>query len=225
MDQERNAGEQRTVDDALQQGRQLQAEQQRQNADAARMNTADSVGARQAVAQRSGQMADKLKDLTQQMDRIARNNQQDQPPTARAVRSAAHSVRSTRLENQKRAARQMAAGKAPAPYLRDVTEPQIGRGIDNLNKQLEQAQAAANAAQNQQKGVQSLDKTRDVVSGLQSLEERIQQQADRQSARRLGASGAQPGQQQTGQQKSGDQQSGKSQNGKSQQQSQGQQGK
>jgi hypothetical protein len=216
MDQERNAGQQRSVDDALQQARQLQADQQKQSADAARMNSADSAGARQSMAQRSGQMADKLKDLTQQMDRIAQNNRQEQPATSHAVKSAADSVRSSRLENQMRAAKQMAAGNAPASYLRDVTEPQIGKGIDNLNKQLEQAQQAEAAAQNQQKGAQSLDKARDVVSGLQSLEERIQQQADRQNERRLASGAPQNGQQQNGQQQNSQQQNGKQQSGKQQ---------
>src|SRR3954470_1115717 len=186
IDREKNAGGERDVNDALQKARELQNQQREVNAQASRLTSSDSAGARQSIAQRSGQMAEQLKDLTQQMDRIAQNNRQDQPATSRAVRSAADSVRASRLENQMRAAQQMASGRAPGTYLRDVVEPQISAGIDNLNKQLDKAQQAAGEAQNQQKGMQSLDKTRDVVSGLESLEERVQQQVDRANARRLG---------------------------------------
>src|ERR1043166_64393 len=141
------------------------------------------------------------------MDRIARNNQQKQPGTSSAVRNAIDSLRASQLESQMRAGQQMAANGSSGNYIRDVAEPQITNGIESLNRQLEQAQAAANSAQNQQRGAQSLDKTREVIAGLQSLQERMQQQIERDSARRLGSgqegSGAQGQQSQnsaTGQQ-------------------------
>ncbi|HET9424558.1 MAG TPA: hypothetical protein VFO55_04230 [Gemmatimonadaceae bacterium] len=196
MDQERRQGEQKNVNDALDKARQLKAEQQRVNNDVNRLNTADSAAARREIAQRSGQMADEVRELTQQMDRIARNVQSEQPAAARALRNAADSVRAARLESQIRAAQQMAGGNTPSNYLRDVAEPQISRGIDNLNRQLEQAQQAANSAQNQQAGEQSLDKVRDVVSGVESLAERVQQQVDQANARRLTGQGQEQGQEQ-----------------------------
>jgi hypothetical protein len=229
MDQERQAADQKNVNDALEKARQLKAEQQRVNSDVNRLGTADSSAARQEIAQRSGQMANDLRELTGEMERIARNVQSEQPAASRALRSAADSVRDSRLESQIRAAQQMAGSNTPSNYLRDVTEPQISRGIDNLNRQLEQAQQAANAAENQQAGAQSLDKVRDMVNGVESLAERVQQQVDQANARRL--TGQQPGgeqgqaqgeQNQQGQQGRGQQGEGRQGQG---QQGQGQQGR
>src|SRR5206468_10807906 len=98
---------------------------------------------------------------------------------------------------------------APADWMNSA-EQQISGDIADLGQRLKQAQDAAQGGNAQRQQAQAADKARDLVRGLQSMDERMRQRSEQQNRQQ------QNGQRQNGQQQKGQQQNGQQQNGQQQ---------
>ena len=223
LDQEKNGRSSRDLGDAMRQAQQL-AEQEKQVQgevqQLAQSTAAAAAGAtpqqqqqqsqlRQSIAQQKGAMADGVKQLASKLDRMALDSRGESKEASRALATAADTLRGRRVEDKLRYTQQQTRS-APPDWLNSA-EQQIGADLADLGQRLQQAQTAAQASGGQRQQAQAADKARDLVRGLESLDERVRQRAEQQ-----------PQQQQQQQQSAGRGQQ-QAQNGQGQQNQQNQQ--
>jgi len=158
------------------------------------------------LMERKDQMEGEVADLERELDSTSAEFRRDERDASRALQDAANGIRESKLKEKIRYSRGLIRARSPE-YARQFEE-EIGGDIGDLQRQL--AEAAEVVGKSQGTGLeQALDSTRDLMRGLESLEQRIQQsgqQADNQQQGQQG--GDQQGQQggdQQGQQ-GGDQQ-------------------
>jgi hypothetical protein len=144
-------------------------------------------------------MATEVQQLERDLERMARDNRAQQSGTSQAMRDAANRIRSTRLQDRINYSRQT-MGAPSREFARNV-ERQIQTDLDSVASRVQRlASASAAGTDSAQRVARSLDRARDVVRGLSSIDERMRQRAG-QGER--GAPG-QPGQpEQQGQQGQG----------------------
>jgi Domain of unknown function (DUF4175) len=195
LDRERAGRAQRDVQDALQTQQNLAAQQQRVAGEIARLGAADpsrQPAIRQSIAQGQQAMSDSVNSLTSRLDRMALDNRRDQPEAARAIAEASDTLKKHGTADRLGFLSHNAARTAPQPYLAQQQQP-IGKDIADLGQQLQQANAAAGKQSDQQRQAEALDRMRDLVQGLQSVGERMQQAAGQSKGGTQ--PGAQPGRQ------------------------------
>jgi hypothetical protein len=148
----------------------------------------------------------KVADLQQQLEKIANEMRRDEKDAARKLDEAAGSIRDKRIREKIRYTKGALQG-AGSQYARGMEED-IALNLQNLQKKIDDAAGAVGKASKQDAVARAADKTRDLVRGMESLDQRMR-----------------------GQQQQGKGQDGKGQNGKAQgqqgkegQQGQGQQG-
>lgn len=239
LDQERNGRSSRDLNDAMKKAQQLADQEKKVQSDEQKLTQAQGAGGagagqqkdiQQSIADQKNAMADEVKDIKSQLDRMANDSRRDQKDVSRALSGAADTLRGRKTEEKLRYSAG-AARTAPAEWL-NSTEPQIATDIADLGQRLQQAQTAAQAGNGQRQQAQAADKTRDLVRGLESMDERMRQRAEQGGAPGQGQDQGrrlQQGQQGQGQQGQGQAQNQQGQNGQNgqpngQQNAQGQQG-
>lgn len=202
LDNERNNRVQRAVDEAAETGRRLAEEQRQVQADVDRQSSAQGQERQElqrSIEQRKGAMADSVKSLATRLDRIALDGRREQPQVADQVQEAADTLRRRRIEDKIRIT-QNSLNETPQEY-QNLNERLIGSDIAQLNKELEQAQQAARsgrASNSQQREGEQMDRARELVRGMESLDERRQQGQQNQQGQQ-----GQQGQSQEGQRSQG----------------------
>src|SRR5262249_2746642 len=163
-------------------------------------------------------------DLKSKMDRMALESKRDQKDVSRALESAADTLRGRRTEEKLRYS-QREARNAQQEWMKSF-EPMVSSDITDLAQRVAQPQAAAPNRTGQREQAQAADKARDLVRGLESLDERMRQRAEQNgNQRRLSDQGQQGQQSQQGQQGQQGQQNQQGQQGQQgQQNQQGQKG-
>ena len=116
-------------------------------------------------------MADTLRDLTRRIDQLAGETGRSQPAASRALGEAVDTLRARRIEDRIRASQQ-ALGTASQQNL-DNLERSIGDGLNDLGQRLQKAADASSQASSGQRQQQALDRMRDLVRGMETLDERI----------------------------------------------------
>jgi hypothetical protein len=233
LDREREGRASRDATDAAKTAREL-AEAQRRIADAQRQlgeqPGAESGERGRALSERKGELADRVRDFKGQLDRSALDTRRDQPETARQMQEAANSLRDRKTEEKIRYSRGLIG--AGDPEQARSLEGQISAELDSTARALERAAASAGSGDGRREG-EALDRARDLVRGLSSLDERMrdreggerrapgeQQESNQrpreQQQRGQQQSGQQPGQQPAGQQPGGQQPGGQQQSGQPQ---------
>ena len=219
LDREREGRGTRDANDAAKTGRQL-AEEQRRVAEAQR-RLADQPGAEsgepgRALSEQKGALADRVRDFKGQLDRSAMDTRRDQPETARQMQEAANALRDRKTEEKIRYSRGL-IGSGDPEQARSL-EGQITAELDSTARALERAAESAGSRNSRREG-EALDRARELVRGLSSLDERMRErEARRDAGQRTEGSGQreQPGDQQRGQEQRGQQQSGQQQSGQQQ---------
>jgi hypothetical protein len=145
---------------------------------------------------------------------MSRDLARERPEAARDLREAARGMREGRLRDKIQFSRGVMRQGA-ADYVRNW-EQGIIDDLDSLSNRLDRANASANGDNTQNSPDRTLDKARDLVRGLSSIDERMR---DRENQ-----ANAQQGQQGQGQQGQGQQQGQQGEGQQGQQQGQGQQG-
>lgn len=234
LEEARQSGQAGGIEDAARRAREL-ADQQR---DVARdvQDLANAGAARpereQRLDERKTAMAGEVQQLQSDIERMSRDLARDRPEAARDLREAARGMREGRLGDKIQFSRGVMRQGA-ADYVRNF-EQSITEDLDSLSSRLDRANATASGSGNRQGNeAQTLDRARDLVRGLSSIDDRMrdrENQAGFQQGQggRQGQQQGQQGQGQQGQQGQGQQgqpsQQGQQGQGQQGQQGQGQQG-
>ena len=234
LDQQRSGRLERDVQDVLESAKDLNRREQQMAGDVGKLwenaNAQERAQQLQGLTEKKGQMANELRDLKGRMDKLSLDSRRENKDAANGLAEASKTLRDKKTEEKIRASQ--GAMRYSGPEYTKQLENAIGNDLNDLQQRLEQvASAARNGAgkqSDQQAQSQALDKTRDLVRGMQSLDERMRNAQSRGGEGPQSAGQQQPGQNgQAGQQPNGQQGQGQSgqRNGQRGQQGQnGQQG-
>jgi hypothetical protein len=120
-------------------------------------------------------MADTARDLAGRLERAARSARQ-QASLARKIADAADTLRDRHIEDKLRVTAQRLRGTSPE--YQKMTEGIITSDIDRLNRALDDARVAARnsrAGNDERRNADAMDRARDLVRGMESLDERAGQ--------------------------------------------------
>jgi uncharacterized protein DUF4175 len=208
LENERNNSFGNGVQNALETARRLREQEKQVASEIDKLNGADGSQRTSQLAETKGQMADAVRSLRNQLDRMSLDNRREQKETAQKLGEAAQALRDSRLEDRIRQSQQYIR-QAPPEIAKQIETP-IQASIEDLAQRLESA--ARSAEQGGQAGAgqrqaQAADRARDLVNGVESMAERMRQRQD--ANRRLGQGGTQGDSAAGG----GRQQNGRAQNG------------
>jgi hypothetical protein len=129
----------------------------------------------QSLTERKAQMADQLRDLKSRMDKLSLDSRRENKDAANGLAEASKTMRDHKTEEKIRAS-QGAIRYSGSEYSKSL-EGAIGNDINDLQQRLEQVATAAREGagkpSDQTAQSQALDRTRDLVRGIQSLDERM----------------------------------------------------
>jgi len=153
----------------------------------------------QSLAQRKEAMDAKVADLQNQLEKLANDMRRDEKDAARKLDEAAGSIRDKRIREMIRYSRAALNG-SPNQYARAMEES-IGSNLDALSKKINEAAGSMGKQAKQDSLSRAADKARDITRGLESLDQKMRDQA-KQNGAQSNQRGAQSGQQsaQSGQQ-------------------------
>src|SRR3954470_6967551 len=177
---ERNQGGrgERDLQRAQRQAEELANEQKDVAADVNALDQAEAGAGRQGKAQALGQRKDamdaKVADLQQQLEKIANEMRRNEKDAARKLDEAAGSIRDKRIREKIRYTKGALQG-AGSQYAKGMEED-IGANLDALQKKIADAAAAVGKASKQDAVARAAEKARDLVRGMESLDQRMRAQ-------------------------------------------------
>ncbi|MEX2584371.1 MAG: DUF4175 family protein, partial [Gemmatimonadota bacterium] len=174
LEREQAQGVQNQADDVARRAQRL-AEEQRRIAQDMQNLPEDGASRNQRaddLIERKEQQAREVEDLESQLDRLATESRQEQPDASRGFRAAAETIRQNELPEQIRASRVSVRPNMPAEFGRRI-EQEIQSGLDELRDRAQEASRSITTPNEQ--GERSLDQARDLVRGLESMQERLRQ--------------------------------------------------
>ena len=184
------------LNDATTRARALAEEQrgvQRDVEQLGKSGAAERTEQERRLDERKAGMEERVKALTSDLDRLARENRQSNPRAARAAQDAASSARQSRLGDKIRYSRDVIRGAGAADYARNL-ERSIQQDLDSLATRVSGAAGAAVAGRDSsQRTSRALAQARDLVRGLSSLDDRLREREEKAGGRggRPSAAGAQ----------------------------------
>lgn len=183
LEQGRQAGIERQVQDALAEAERLRDQQERIAGDVARLDPADRRSEQvRRLQERKEALAAAVADLERRLDRLAAASRAEQKEAARNLQEAANAIRDTKLVDKILWSRGVVQER-PGEYAR-MLEEQIGADIDRVRENIAKA-AASVGRSTEDRLAQALDRTRELVSGLESFDDRLRERArQRAEARR-----------------------------------------
>ena len=150
----------------------------------------------QRLMERKNEMFDEVTDLERGLDSTSAEFRRDERNASRELQEAANGIRESKLKEKIRYSRGLVRARSPE-YAKQFEE-EISGDIADLEQQLAEAAEAVGNAQGT--GLeQALGQARDLVRGLESLEQRIRQ-GDERAADQGGQTGESGEQDQSGQQ-------------------------
>ncbi|MDH3734942.1 MAG: DUF4175 family protein, partial [Gemmatimonadota bacterium] len=188
LENRQSASSQREVDDALQRAERI-VDRQRELADdvsnAAEDGSPDEL---RDLRDRKDELAQEVDALEQDLDRVARESRREQPEAARSLQEAAETIRESRLRDKLLFSKGV-LGSRSADYANNF-EQQITSDTEAVRDRVAEASQAFSESDPRRLGEQ-LDETRDLVRGLESLRERIEQRQEGQAGGEQGEGGQQ----------------------------------
>ena len=139
-----------------------------------------------SLMERKDQMATEVADLERQLDNTSADFRRDEREASRRLQEGADSIRRNKLKEKIRYSRGVILGRAPEYSV--AFEQQIGADIEAIRQALTEAQAAVGNDPVDQ-WTEALEATRDLMRGVQSLDQRVSEE---------GQQGGQAGGQQAG---------------------------
>jgi hypothetical protein len=182
---ERIAREQRAISQEM---RQLGASG-RAGADGTTPGSPGSDGERmQRLMERQDSLASAIDTLESRLGKLSRESMRDQPEASRQLRSTADDIRQSRLSDQVRYSKGLTRDPS-SEYARAFSE-QLTRQTDSLEQRVSRAaDALRSAGREQQQANRTLDQARDLVRGLESLEDRTREARGRSGQQSQGGRG------------------------------------
>src|SRR5947207_9878498 len=185
----------RDIQRALRQAEELAKDQKGIPSDVNALDQGQGGEGRQAraqqLAQRKDAMDTKVGDLQQQLEKLANETRRDQREASRRLDDAAGSIRDKKIREMIRYSKSALNGNA-TQYARGMEET-IGSNLDALQKKIGDAAAAMGKASQQDTLARAADKTRDLVRGIESLDQRMRERS--QNGRNQNGQRSQNGQQ------------------------------
>src|SRR5205823_37892 len=204
--QEMNGRSQRDIQHALSQARQLAEDQKDIASEVNKLDEQQGVDRRvkaQQLALRKFTMDNQLGDLQSELEKLANDARKDEKDASRKLDEAAGGIRDKRVREKIRYSRSVLQGATPqsAPGM----EEDIAANLDALEKKIAEAQGAVGNKSKQDSLSKAADKTRELVRGMESLDQRMRDRANQQAknSQQQGQQGQQ-GQQVQGGQGGGD---------------------
>ncbi len=206
LDQNREGRGARDASDVEQRGERI-AREQRAIADEMRRLGASGTGgaegtpsgsagrdgeAMRRVMERQDSLANAIDTLESRLGRLSRESMRDRPAAARQLRSTADGIRQRRLSDQVRYSKGLARDPS-SEYASAFTE-QLTRQTDSLAQRVSRAAAALRSeGREQQRAGRALEEARDLVRGLESLQERTGQAGEQSRSTGAADGGAEGG--------------------------------
>ncbi len=189
LDENRTAGVEREVDAALRRAERLSELQERVTEQVGAMSQGQQGEALQRLLERKEQMAGEVRDLERQLDGLAQDTRREQPEGSRSLREAVAGIRDNKLREKILYSRGVVQGRS-REYAQNFEE-QIGADLEELRDRIAQARDALGESP-ETRLARGLDRTRDLVNSLESLESRIQDRREGQPGQQ-GQQNDQPG--------------------------------
>ncbi|MFV2006610.1 MAG: DUF4175 family protein [Longimicrobiales bacterium] len=157
--------------------------------------------ARRLFERKEAQAAE-VADLERQLDRVSADSRQGQRDASERLKEAANSIRDNKLKERIRYSRGLI--QARDPEFTEGFEEETANAIDELRDRIAEGMEAINESGDGDRRAEALDRTRDLVRGVESLGRRLEErgQGDRRGQGQEGQEGQQ-GQGQEGQQGQG----------------------
>jgi len=175
LDQQRTDRLARDIENALSQVRKLAEEQDSVQADVRRLDQAGPTRNAQVqrLLERKDLEAKSVEGIERELDRTASDFRRERQEAARKVQEAADTIRDTRLKEKIQYSKGVVQGAPPAQAAE--FEAQIGSDIANLESRLREAAAAAGTVERDRRA-EALERARNLVRGMESLEQRAREQ-------------------------------------------------
>ena len=125
----------------------------------------------QQLAQRKDAMDAKVADLQQQLEKLANETRRDEKDASRKLDEAAGSIRDKKIREMIRYSKATLQG-AGSQYARGM-EDTIGTNLEALQKKIADAAGAMGKSSKQDAMARAADKARDLVRGMESLDQRM----------------------------------------------------
>ena len=195
LQRNQNGRGERDVQDAARQAQELADEQKQIANDVQGLEgqQGPSRDARtQALQARKDAMDQKLGQLQDSLEKLANDARGSSKDAARKLDEAAGSITDKRLREKVRYTRNTLRSNQPGDYAKAM-EADIQSNLEALKNKIGDAQSAFGQANKQDAVGRAADKTRDLVRGMESLDQRMRDKA--QQSARNGQQGQQQGQQ------------------------------
>jgi len=203
LQQNQSGRGQRDVQDAMRQAESL-ADQQKQVASEVQGMEGTSGAAKDAKAQslqaRKDAMDQQLGQLQDQLEKLANDARGNARDAARKLDEAAGSITDKRMREKVRYTKNTLRGQA-SEYAKAM-ESDIQSNLEGLKGKIGEAQAAFGQADKQDAVGRAVDKARDLVRGMESLDQRMRDKAQQSARGQQGQNGQQGQQNARGQQQS-----------------------
>lgn len=208
----------RDAQDALRRSEELIEEQLDVAEESVDISGADQVTAERMrrLIERKNEMSTEVADLERQIDEMSAEAGSEQQQAAESLDDALRNIRDNKIRERIQYSRGLPGARSP-DFTRDF-EQQTTEHLMELRDQLRQASEAVGEPVDD-RTMESLDRARDMVRNMESLNRRLQARAEENARRGLGQ---RPGEEARGQQ--GEGQQGEGQQGQGQQGQEGQQG-
>ena len=122
------------------------------------------------LLERKDALASQVSELESQLDRMARDSRREQKEASRKLQETANAIRDQKLKEKIRFSKGLLRGGSQETT--DQFEKDIGDQIGDLNERLRDAQGALSEPDSKKRSA-ALDKARNLLRNMESLEERI----------------------------------------------------
>lgn len=203
LEGQRQARLDRDIREAQQRAEELKNAQERIASDVRDLLGSGAAGASgektDRLMQRKDALASQVADLESQLDRMAQDSRREQKEASRKLQEAANAIRDQKLKEKIRYSKGLLRG--PSGEVAQQFESDIGKEIGNLGQRLRDAAGAVGQSEDQRRSA-ALDKARNLVRNMESLQERLRsaQQGNSEKGKQQGAGEAQGSEQGQGQQ-------------------------
>ena len=159
-------------------------------------NAQGSQAGRQEKAQQLGQRKDAMDknvaDLQNELEKLANSMRRDEKDAARKLDEAAGSIRDKRIREMIRYSRSALNG-SPNQYA-PAMEESISNNLEALSRKINEAAGSMGRQAKQDSMSRAADKARDIARGLESLDQRMRDQARQRQQRSKGSQNSQSSQ-------------------------------
>ena len=195
LEQSREARSQQDIERAVDAAEAIARDQDRIADEVRRLGNGQEADAErvQRLDERKDALAGQVQALEQQLDRMASDTRSSAATASRALREAASGIRENKLREKIRYSKGVVRGR-PGEAAQQF-EAEIGKDVDQLSRQVTSAAQALREAKGDSRSA-ALERTRDLVRRMESIQERLKQgppAAASEAGSRQGSASASPG--------------------------------